>query len=207
MSKTPRTDAIASIPKPDNAHVYINAEGKRCTCFSVVDANFARTLEQELNQSRDPIPAAAAQEGETAKKRYEKYVTADEHRTEWPLENLRFFCSLAISGQDWLDVEPFFDACETSVAAANARADETERDSEENLVALGKMILEAARQKENAESAEQSLATERQRVAACKVRWEAACREAAIKDGHAEEWRSKFEKAEAELAALKGEIG
>lgn len=27
-----------------------------------------------------------------------------------PLERLRFYCSLAMSGQDWLDVEPFFDA-------------------------------------------------------------------------------------------------
>ena len=24
-----------------------------------------------------------------------------------PLERLRFFCSLAMKGQDWLDVEPF----------------------------------------------------------------------------------------------------
>ena len=29
-----------------------------------------------------------------------------------PLERLRFFCSLAMSGQDWLDVEPFFAALE-----------------------------------------------------------------------------------------------
>jgi hypothetical protein len=27
-----------------------------------------------------------------------------------PLERLRFFCSLAMRPQDWLDVEPFFDA-------------------------------------------------------------------------------------------------
>lgn len=27
-----------------------------------------------------------------------------------PVERLRFFCSLAMNGQDWLDVEPFFDA-------------------------------------------------------------------------------------------------
>jgi len=31
-----------------------------------------------------------------------------------PVERLRFFCSLALSGQDWLDVEPFID----DVAAA-----------------------------------------------------------------------------------------
>ena len=27
-----------------------------------------------------------------------------------PVERLRFYCSLAMQGQDWLDVEPFFDA-------------------------------------------------------------------------------------------------
>jgi hypothetical protein len=27
-----------------------------------------------------------------------------------PIESLRFYCSLAMKGQDWLDVEPFFDA-------------------------------------------------------------------------------------------------
>lgn len=27
-----------------------------------------------------------------------------------PIERLRFFCSLAMKGQDWLDVEPFFEA-------------------------------------------------------------------------------------------------
>lgn len=37
-----------------------------------------------------------------------------------PLERLRFFCSLAMSGQDWLDVEPLFDAIEGRPAAAVA---------------------------------------------------------------------------------------
>jgi len=32
-----------------------------------------------------------------------------------PLERLRFFCSLAMNGQDWLDVEPFFDALSSGV--------------------------------------------------------------------------------------------
>ncbi len=31
-----------------------------------------------------------------------------------PLERLRYFCSLAMSPQDWLDVESLFDACEQS---------------------------------------------------------------------------------------------
>lgn len=38
-------------------------------------------------------------------------LMADDQET--PLERLRFFCSLAMNGQDWLDVEPFFDALAT----------------------------------------------------------------------------------------------
>jgi hypothetical protein len=34
-----------------------------------------------------------------------------------PLERLRFFCSLAMNGQDWCDSEPFFDALEAQIAA------------------------------------------------------------------------------------------
>ncbi len=30
-----------------------------------------------------------------------------------PLERLRFFCSLAMNGQDWMDVEPFFNDVQT----------------------------------------------------------------------------------------------
>lgn len=35
------------------------------------------------------------------------------------LERLRFFCSLAMSGQDWLDVEPFFQAVEDNRLKSN----------------------------------------------------------------------------------------
>jgi len=34
---------------------------------------------------------------------------------ESPLEQLRFFCSLAMNPQDWLDSEEFFDAIELSM--------------------------------------------------------------------------------------------
>jgi hypothetical protein len=33
-----------------------------------------------------------------------------------PLERLRFFCSLAMNRQDWLDVEPFFDDVQNDAA-------------------------------------------------------------------------------------------
>ena len=44
----------------------------------------------------------------TALERYNEH-TADKPITD-PIEALRFFCSLAMNGQDWLDVEQFFDA-------------------------------------------------------------------------------------------------
>ena len=43
----------------------------------------------------------------TAKQRYEEICGSDLDPD--PLERLRFFCSQAMTGQDWLDVEPFFD--------------------------------------------------------------------------------------------------
>lgn len=43
----------------------------------------------------------------TAKQRYDEFMEPGEEPS--PIERLRFFCSLAMSGQDWLDVEPFFD--------------------------------------------------------------------------------------------------
>jgi len=44
---------------------------------------------------------------ESAMKRFERLMQNDQ---ESPLERLRFFCSLAMNDQDWVDVEPFFDA-------------------------------------------------------------------------------------------------
>ena len=35
------------------------------------------------------------------------------------VERLRFFCSLALNGQNWLDVEPFFEAVTDEIAALN----------------------------------------------------------------------------------------
>jgi hypothetical protein len=49
------------------------------------------------------IPAYA-----TARQRYDELRVEDE--VQDPLERLRAFCSLAMNGQDWLDVEQFFDA-------------------------------------------------------------------------------------------------
>src|SRR6478609_6700831 len=39
-----------------------------------------------------------------------------------PVERLRFFCSLAMNAQDWLDVEPFFAALAAPVPASPVSA-------------------------------------------------------------------------------------
>lgn len=42
----------------------------------------------------------------TARQQYDELNVVEDD----PLERLRLFCSIAMNGQDWLDVEPFFDA-------------------------------------------------------------------------------------------------
>ncbi len=39
----------------------------------------------------------------------EKFYEFGGNKEPDPLERLRFFCSLAMEGQDWFDVEQFFD--------------------------------------------------------------------------------------------------
>jgi len=39
----------------------------------------------------------------------QRYKDCEGDKESDPIERLRFYCSLAMSGQDWLDVEPFFD--------------------------------------------------------------------------------------------------
>jgi hypothetical protein len=60
-----------------------------------------------------PEPTAAKEGArETALSRFNELVVAgeDPDMDANPVERLRAFCSLAMNGQDWLDVEPFFDA-------------------------------------------------------------------------------------------------
>lgn len=51
---------------------------------------------------------SAGAANQTAKQRYDDFHVADEETD--PVERLRAFCSLAMNGQDWVDVEPFFAA-------------------------------------------------------------------------------------------------
>lgn len=41
-----------------------------------------------------------------------KFEELGGNKEECPLERLRFFCSIALSGRDWIDVEPLFDDVE-----------------------------------------------------------------------------------------------
>jgi len=65
---------------------------------------------------------------DTALERYEEITK--ENGGDTPLENLRFFCSLAMNGQDWLDVERFIDEVEnqsTPNAAIRELIEEAEK--------------------------------------------------------------------------------
>jgi hypothetical protein len=61
----------------------------------------------ELHAAIAAADAVLAQPQETALERF-KRCGADEESN--PVERLRAFCSFAMNGQDWIDVEPFFDA-------------------------------------------------------------------------------------------------
>lgn len=58
-------------------------------------------LDEVIDSTMKALPAA------TAKARFDR---AGGHEEPDPVERLRFFCAQAMGGQDWLDVEPFFDA-------------------------------------------------------------------------------------------------
>jgi hypothetical protein len=60
----------------------------------------------ELQRALRVVEKALAQPEPTA---LEQYKAVGDAEPDTPLERLRFFCSLAMRGQDWLDVEPFFE--------------------------------------------------------------------------------------------------
>lgn len=61
------------------------------------------TPQRWMRSPPKPVPSALAT--------FESNGETDELN---PIERLRYFCSLAMDGQDWLDVEPFFDALYTT---------------------------------------------------------------------------------------------
>ena len=61
----------------------------------------------------------------------ERYNTFTEGETmDDPIERLRFFLSLALIGQDWLDVEPFIDDVSNQLASRDAEIAELKAELE-----------------------------------------------------------------------------
>jgi hypothetical protein len=102
-------DALAKHYKMDHAmHVRtdIAEHGK-------LRRDFARAI---LALAATP-PSAAPAEPTPVLQKFNELMGDDK---ESPLERLRFFCSLAMNGQDWLDVEPFFAALEPGEVQVDA---------------------------------------------------------------------------------------
>jgi hypothetical protein len=49
----------------------------------------------------------------TAQQKYDEFMAGDSEKSA--LERLRFFCSLSMNGQDWLDVEKYFNDVESEL--------------------------------------------------------------------------------------------
>lgn len=58
-------------------------------------------------------------ETQTAKQQFDELGGGEEMDA---LEQLRFFCSLAMKNQDWIDVEPFFDAVKANMKETPSRS-------------------------------------------------------------------------------------
>lgn len=68
----------------------------------------------DLVELANLINSKAQPADKTALERFNELKVAQDESD--PVEQLRAFCSLAMSGQDWLDVEPFFDAIKAQPA-------------------------------------------------------------------------------------------
>jgi hypothetical protein len=86
-------------------------------------------LEDDFTLVTQGAKVIAALKAELAKPEPEaaltRFYACEGDKEDSPLERLRFFCSLSMNGQDWLDSEQFFDALATPepVAWINARGD------------------------------------------------------------------------------------
>lgn len=72
-------------------------------------------FEAVLSSKFDDSVSPAGMEGQAMIEQtaLEKFYKFEGNEEPDPLERLRFFCSLAMKGQDWLDVEQFFDDVKT----------------------------------------------------------------------------------------------
>jgi hypothetical protein len=86
----------------DQAGLKIDPRFGECYTGNVQLIAFARLIEQKAKQKTPALERFMA-------------LGADEETD--PIERLRFFCSKAMDGRDWLDVEPFIDAVAAIEAA------------------------------------------------------------------------------------------
>lgn len=95
-----------------------HALGTKPSSAQTIDNAAASTVQPAAS---NPEPQAQAGEPlitiEPAIRGYQRFMDEDEETD--PVERLRFFCSIAMNGQDWLDVEKFFD----DVIAERAKKD------------------------------------------------------------------------------------
>ena len=115
------SDEVARLTKERDAAFSMS----RCECSSDEACRNISALRESLETiarvSNDPAIVACAKHalmpnpalGVCAKARFYEFGGGEEPD---PLERLRFFCSLAMHGQDWIDVEPFFDDVQTLLA-------------------------------------------------------------------------------------------
>jgi hypothetical protein len=104
LTKTKQKNAEL-VTKHEIACSTINLLQKKC------DVRGEALMEQckETKRLQEELAALKAQPAqEPALFRYEKYMQTEDEMDA--IERLRFFLSLSLSGQDWLDVEPFIDA-------------------------------------------------------------------------------------------------
>lgn len=108
---TARTLAAQATPQPQSVR-----DALEKAAIEVISDYFEPDTTESIAKAIVALikPLSAATDGqeseaqETAKQRYDK-LEVDKDETS-SVERLRAFCSLAMNGQDWLDVEPFFDA-------------------------------------------------------------------------------------------------
>ncbi|QND94335.1 hypothetical protein SY91_01734 [Burkholderia cenocepacia] len=87
-------------------------------------------LEAQASQADDRV-------GMTAMQRYDELQIDSDEKD--PIERLRAFCSLALNGQDWLDVEPLFDAL-LATSQPEPRAEVTDAMIDAAIEALGPCV-------------------------------------------------------------------
>lgn len=77
-----------------------------CAPEELSDYAIERALRAAIDYGRETT-SMRSETRQTAKQQFDEHMAGE---SATPIERLRFFCSLAMEGQDWMDVEPFFDA-------------------------------------------------------------------------------------------------